>query len=648
VERSDSVARHSALLAVRVPGVLPGVHYRAYAERLRNESVLDWLLTRFCEIVPPGVPVVFVCESESERRYLMAACGRPDQVEFLCADGQSEVHQCRLLMDRHQVQRLVMIGLSHVVAPARVVRDLLALHVAMRSELTTPIGTPFVDPLYVVESSLVDELLNATLPEIPDQVIAASTLLQKARGQNPRLARHFTWLRVDIAAQYGIEPARWPEAIAFRSQRDTDILRGALVLATQDVTGSRSLVELWKRASVVVRQRRLGSEGGNTRHVYAGQHDRIRILYGSSSAGFTGAQQSLCHLIGALDRSRYEPIAVVSYGGVFTDELRRRGVTVICPNEDIGINNLENLHFAQRLIKEYEPDIVHSNHSIGMPLAFVARAAGLPLVQHVRVQAPRGIRELIYAADAVIAVSHFIRAKLAELDIDLAKVEVIWNGVDVDEVKPDPLAQMVCRQRLEIPLDEFVIVMVARLAPNKRHDLVIDAVGRLRRSIGRGHLVLVAGFDGDRAYAHRIRAQIRDEGIADHTTILEFVGDVRPVLHASDVMALPSEEEPLARAVLEAMAVGRPAVVANSGGTKEIIDPGKTGLVVQSGSAEPLAAALRDLAENLEWAKTMGAAAAEKVRASLTARHCAERTMRLYDRVLGAARAPHVTIERQD
>jgi glycosyltransferase involved in cell wall biosynthesis len=632
------VSAQSTVIVVRVPFTPPYVRYRAYAESLEKGTVLDWILGRIRENTPRIIPVVCVCASASEPQRLRAASSSPDEINFLWIDGPGELHQYRMLMDWRRVQRLIVMGFSHALAPKRAVSDLLRLHDSLDAELTEVSDATFADRIYVVQSSLIRELLNAPPLRRSHDVLTGAAFLRDTRKQDSRVARDFVWLHINASVHYAIARDLWPENITLQSSRDVEILRETLSQTCVDSQGCDNLIDSWKRAAIIIRQRRASRGSQNARHSHPNDSGRIRVLYGSGSAALSGAAQSLCHLVGALDRDRYEPLALIPYRGAFTDQLSRRNVTVICPNDDFTSNSLENLQLARRILAEYAPHVVHSNHSIGMPLACAALEAGVPLVQHVRVQAPRAIRELIYTADAVIAVSYFVRAKIAELDIDLGKVDVIWNGVDIVEVTPDPVAKILCRRRLGISPDEFVVTMIARLAANKRHDLVVDAVGQLRRSTGRGHLLLVAGFDGDFTYSHYLRAQIAHNGLTGHVTLMDFTDDVRTVLHASDVLALPSEEEPLARAVLEAMAVGLPVIVSDSGGTKEIIDPGVTGLVVPCGKAEPLVLALRSLEENPEWAKTMGTLASNKIRSCLTAQICAEKTMLVYERVLDAAR----------
>ncbi len=621
------------MLVIRVPPERPCVRYRAYAERLNDASVLDWIVDRFDTMAPTNNRTIYVCEAQCEPDRLRSACRTSDRAEFLAITATGELDQCDQLMRGLGMRRVMVGGFGHSAAPDALLRELLLIHDLSGSELTSATGATFGGDLYVIEASLAAELLRATLPQMPKDTISAAAMYLEASRSDRRVARSFKWTTIDVGKRYGLERCRWPEMIDFRSRRDVDILRLALTSHQAAMNERYTLIDALKHAAIEVRRQR--SKAVERDCLPVSRHDkRIRVLYVSGSAAFSGASQSLCHLIGALDRTRYEPFALVSCSGTFTDELHRRGVTVICPDDHFANNDFESLQFGRRVLSECMPDIVHSNHTTGMGLACAAIADGLPLVQHVRVQRPQDIRELIYAADAVIAVSHFVRDRIAELDVNLGKVSVIWNGVDTDEVKPDSRAPAVCRHELGISSDEFVVTMIARLAPSKRHDILIDAFRRLRQDIGRGHLLLVAPPDDDNVYRTHVHSLLRHDSLARHVTFLEFVPDIRLVLHASDILALPSEDEPLARAVLEAMAVGVPVIVADSGGSKEVVDSGRTGLVIPYGKVEPLADGIRELAQDTERLRSMGAAAAASVRQCLTAMHCAERTGRVYERLL--------------
>jgi L-malate glycosyltransferase len=632
----ESQRANSVPLMLNVLRIPESVHYRAYAESVGQGSVLAWALRRLMALIPQRTPVVFVCESESERTRLTAAMDGISGVRLALLPGRSEIQRCRYVLDEYQATQLLVAGLSHAAAPERMLRDLYQMHVLAGAGITEAVGGTFADPCYAIDARIVELLLTTSLQIPASATLRAATQLREEAAVRGEKARFF-WLRADVGNRYGLPPEKWPESIGIISEWDVETVRQVLE-ATPEADEQGGLVRRWKRASIRTRQRRLGGNGQRITVAPRPTRGRIRVLYACHMSAFTGAQQSLCHLIQALDRTRYEPCAVISYEGTFSSELRRRGVEVICPNHPIVKNDPENLKLARHLLGLFRPDLIHANHVIGMPLISAATAEGVPLIQHVRIPDLATLAEHIAAADAAIAVSHFIGQKVQAMDVEPERVHVIWNGVLSQEFSPRPEAKAPSRALLGLPSDEFVIAMIARLSRTKRHETVLAALSHLRRAIGRGRLLLVGEYDGDLPYVQELEALIAKEGLAPFIKRIEFLSDIRPVLHASDTLVLPSEDEPLGRAVLEGMAVGLPVIVADSGGSKEVVDAGRTGFVIPCGNVSQLGQILVELAQKPEWARQIGMAAALKVQTSLTANACAAKTVEIYEQVLGGTR----------
>lgn len=625
---------NSLIVMLAVPYVVAALRYRAYAESLANGTVLDWALSRITAAAPPDALLVVGCQTLSERQLLQAACGNPSAI-ILCLEGPTEIHQYHSLMTRYSGQHLAVMGLSHALGPRHLLSTIVTLHEMAGTELTRATHSTFSEALYVVRRSLLATLLHNDSRQLSCRSLTAA-VQQLPSNDSTLVGSGETCSRVDIdvTALCGGDAYRWPEAISLVSAGDVRLLRKVLADRGPGLSTSSSLVSDWKRAIIET------NASGSSRQRPCSTHSRrtssspTRILFASNSAAFTGAQQSLCHLISGLDRTRYEPLALVSYHGAFTEALARRGVRVICPESYFASTTSANLDFARGIMRDCDPDILHANHHIGMPLVCAAACADVPLVQHVRIQSPRDLRDQIHAADAVIAISEFVRQRLRELDIDPDKVDVIRNGVDIAAFTPRFDQQHAARLALGIPSAEFVVIMIARFMPIKKHDVVVRAVGKLRRAVGKGYLVLIGEIDNQAEYAHHILDLINSEGLSSHTQLIEFVSDTRSALHASDVLTLPAEHEPSGRAPLEAMAVGLPVVVSDSGGLPELVVDGQSGIIVPCGNAGRLAEALCRLAKDPHLTRLLGLAGAKRVAEGLTAAHCAQQTMALYERTL--------------
>jgi glycosyltransferase involved in cell wall biosynthesis len=115
--------------------------------------------------------------------------------------------------------------------------------------------------------------------------------------------------------------------------------------------------------------------------------------------------------------------------------------------------------------------------------------------------------------------------------------------------------------------------------------------------------------------------------------------DISHLLAACDVFVLASLYEGLPLSVLEAMAAGKPVVATRVGGVEEAIVDGATGLLVRSGNAGELAAAIRWILADPQRARAMGEAGRERVNRHFTADRMVSKTVDLYEQLWKSARA---------
>ncbi|MCW3064304.1 MAG: glycosyl transferase group 1 [Solirubrobacterales bacterium] len=192
-------------------------------------------------------------------------------------------------------------------------------------------------------------------------------------------------------------------------------------------------------------------------------------------------------------------------------------------------------------------------------------------------------------ADRVITCSHYMRGHVADVyGIDEARVTVIPNGIDPDDLQPvDDLVAL--RARFAAP-DERLVLLVGRLVYEKGFHLALDALPRLARRLP-GVRFLVAGSGTAEA---DLKAQARRRGLADRGTFLGWIGD--DVLHSlyriADLCVVPSIYEPFGLVALEAMASGCPCIVADVGGLREVVPNPDVGLRFTARDPRSLAEAM--------------------------------------------------------
>lgn len=221
-------------------------------------------------------------------------------------------------------------------------------------------------------------------------------------------------------------------------------------------------------------------------------------------------------------------------------------------------------------------------------------------------------------ARLVAGVSRSIVDQIADMGVDRARLRVVHPGVDAERFRPD--LELRERTRRELGLgDRTVLLTVSRLTEGKGHERVIRLLPRLREVDPRV-VYLIAGDGGIRSALEELA---RGQGVLEHVRFLGHLPDPRPAFAAASVFAHPSNRsgawlEAFGIATLEAAACGLPAIASRSGGARDIIDDGKTGLLVDEEDQRSLEEALVALVRDPELRSRLGAAAREKVVAELT------------------------------
>jgi glycosyltransferase involved in cell wall biosynthesis len=174
--------------------------------------------------------------------------------------------------------------------------------------------------------------------------------------------------------------------------------------------------------------------------------------------------------------------------------------------------------------------------------------------------------------------------------------------------------------------------VVARLAPQKGHRVLFDALPAVRDAVPDVHARLI-GHE-ELSTTAELRAYAVERGVADLVAFEGFRADIAQVMADLDVFVLPSLWEGFGLVLLEAMAAGRPVVASAVGPIPEIVVDGVTGLLVPPGDSTALAAAIVRLLRDPELASALGKAGRVRVERELRIDTMVERTEALYGELL--------------
>jgi colanic acid/amylovoran biosynthesis glycosyltransferase len=234
----------------------------------------------------------------------------------------------------------------------------------------------------------------------------------------------------------------------------------------------------------------------------------------------------------------------------------------------------------------------------------------------------------VEAAEQVLCISEYTRAQLMALCAPehWDKLTVVHCGVDVERYRP-PADRPVRTGPVEI-------LAVGRLSHEKGQPIILEALEQLRASAYDAHLTLV----GDGPFRRRLEQQALELGVASAVTFAGAVGqDAMPKYYRdADIFCQPSFAEGIPVVLMEAMASALPVVSSGVAGIPELVDHGRTGLLVPPGRPDLLAGALAELIGSPELRLKMGTAGRATVEAGFDIERIADQIDRLFRRLRGS------------
>lgn len=235
-------------------------------------------------------------------------------------------------------------------------------------------------------------------------------------------------------------------------------------------------------------------------------------------------------------------------------------------------------------------------------------------------------------ADHLIAVSHYVRARLLAHGAPAARVTVIPNGVAIDVFAP--ASPLDARRQLGLPAEGFLALYTGHLIARKGVDVLLRAFAQALARQANARLALVGGGPEETAL-RRLAAEL---GIADrvHFAGYQDLPSMPAWYQACDVFVMPSWAEGLSLSVLEALACGRPVVTTwPDEGSHDAVLPGETGWLVHYGEVEELARTLTEGADSAENRQRLGHNARHLVESRFTWPRIAQETLRIYQALTG-------------
>ena len=345
----------------------------------------------------------------------------------------------------------------------------------------------------------------------------------------------------------------------------------------------------------------------------------MRVLYLVDTLNVGGTETQMASAARHLHHAGHRVVVgCLREEGPLLASLRNTGIRVMAFPKRKTLLSLNGIYQLARLacfLLWHDFQVLHAYdlwaNLLGVP---AARLAGTPVIISSRRYLAdlewytpwrnRIIRFIYRLSTCVIVNSKAVREKLVDQDhVAPEKLRIIYNAVDVSRFADAHEA----RERVLPNINEssrLIAVLANMYSHVKGHACLISAARIVCKSEPHAVFLLI----GDGLERPRLEAQVKDYGLDENILFLGRRTDVPELLACCDLSVLPSESEGFPNALLESMSAGLPVVATAVGGSTEIVENGKNGVLVPPGSPEKLAEAVLLLLQDSRLAKRLSQA----------------------------------------
>lgn len=300
-----------------------------------------------------------------------------------------------------------------------------------------------------------------------------------------------------------------------------------------------------------------------------------------------------------------------------------------------------------RVIRRLRPAVVHAHdpHAVAMASLALSMGAGARSKEGRRAPALVAARRVDFhlknnsfsrwkyrQVDRFIAASNAIRDMLIGDGIAPERVVTVHEGIDVDRIDATPPVSL--HEAYWLPHHAPLVGNVAALVPHKGQRYLIEAAHIVLQQMPDVRFVIL----GEGELRDHLQHLVREHHLEKHVLLPGFRTDVIGCIKGFDLFVMSSVTEGLGTSVLDAMACGKAVVGTRAGGIPEIVDDGRSGVLVEPRDSRQLADAILRLLADEGLRRTMADAGYARIRARFTVERMVEETAAVYARL---ARAPH-------
>ncbi len=373
------------------------------------------------------------------------------------------------------------------------------------------------------------------------------------------------------------------------------------------------------------------------------EESRISVLHFANTLVRAGVEEHILTLLRGLDRKYFRLYLVC------TPEVAEKLQPDLPGDVELVPVRTQKSNFAAvtwrlaQILRARRIDILHSHlfqsSLLASPIGRLCRVPAVVETPHVREQWRKGWLKGSFVVDRLVgrSVDYYIavseanaRYLVKQKGLPATKIVVIRNGVDLTRFDPAHPVPPGMKRSLGFEDGDPVLVVIARLEPQKGHHVLLEALPAVRGEFRGVRLVCV----GEGALRGKLEAQVRSLGLEQSVRFVGYQSDPVNWLSLADVTLLPSYFEGLPIIAIESLATGKPMVATAVDGTSEVIVDEKTGLTVPPGDPQALAGAICRLLREPQLRQSLGSAGRQWVVEHFSQERQVQRTQEFYLRSL--------------
>lgn len=362
----------------------------------------------------------------------------------------------------------------------------------------------------------------------------------------------------------------------------------------------------------------------------------MKILHVNTERTWRGGEQQTLYLLKGLNQRQIRADLVCQPHSPMAERAIGEGITVfpIAMRSEVGFWAGSRI---RRLLKKFKYDIVHSHTSHAHSLAYwAALSCRIPRLVTRRVDFSIFRHSFLHLsgikyrrmADYYIAISRKIKDVLVNDGLPPERIFVVHSGIDPERFRHISGNHLI--SEFNVQPDEKVVINVAHLAGHKGQQYLVRAIPHVLKKDRNIRFFIIGGGE----LLTELQALSASLGINQHLVFTGFRRDVGAFYKLADLFVMSSVQEGLGTAVLDALALGKPVVAANSGGIPEIIDNGQTGRLVAPANPYALAEGIIELLTNTAYAKRMAQRGCQLVHEKFSIDTMVANNIRVYRNIL--------------